>query len=199
MRRVDNIAWAEGLGLESLRLGLRICAWLGYQSGLDIREIPGVASDPRIVAYGDACKRGGVFVGVDANGLPAWSGIARPVSSANDSEAWCAKARSSALLACLRVGERPPHGLRIAVHEMATDARIARTLRMPSATGYQPKPGDAALLKRAGGNPLLGGVGHVRTVIRFDGATYVGIGGNENDAFGIGQHPSADVVAWIET
>ena len=193
-----DASWAEGLDLSELRLGLRICAWLGHQSGLGIREIPGVANDPRIVAYGDECRRGGTFFGVLANGQPVWVGAARKISSPTDAEHWCAKARSSALLACLRVGERPPHGLRIAVSELVTDARLAGTWKRRG-SGYAPQPGDAAILGRADGDPTAGGSGHVRTVIMVDGDRYVGIGGNENDEFGIAWHPIGDALGWIAT
>jgi len=193
-------SWAEGLDLDELPLGLRIAAWLGAQLALDWREVAGAAKhNPLIVKLGEICRRGGRFLGVDLHGLPLWSGTPGKVAAATDEEAWCAKLRSAALLASLRPGETPPHGLRVAVWELCEDAAAAKRLHLVS-SGYQPKAGDAAILKRAGGNPLAKGSGHVRTIIAWDGPNYLGIGGNEGNDLGHGWHPFADpdLVAWIE-
>jgi len=64
---------------------------------------------------------------------------------------------------------------------------------------YVPRPGDLAIEARAGGDPLLGGVGHVRCVVGVDGDRYLGVGGNEGNRWVYAYHPLRSSVwrAWI--
>ena len=186
--------WHDGIDLTGIDVGLRCCAWLGFQSQLGISEIPGAKHDARITAYSKHCRRGGTFQGVDAKGRPRWDG-GLSLALYADEDPWCAAITSSALLECLLEGERPPHGLRVAVHELVSDARIAETLRDLS---WTPLPGCLAICERAGGNPLRGGLGHVRRAVRHLGETHYGIGGNEDNRIVAAWHDNADVVAWID-
>jgi len=192
IRSSDPPLWKD----PAFALGLRICAWHGFQHAVAPREVPGPKHDPRILAYSVACRRGGSFVGVDEGGSPIWSG-GTPLPLGRDEDAWCAAARSAAVLASLLPGEPPPHGLRVSVRELVEDARKAGTLRSPD---LSPQPGWAAIVGRNGANPLKGGEGHVRTVIQsLDAGRYFGIGGNETNAMVAGVHARDLVLAWIDT
>jgi len=180
----------------SLSLGLRCLAWLGVQAVQGVREIHGARHDPRILAYSKECRRGGTFLGVVGDsGRPMWNGGSElPLS--RDEDPWCAALASATLLGALLPGETPPHGLRVSVRELVEDARGTGALRLPG-SGYDPRPGDLAIMGRAGADPLRGGTGHVHRVVQLDGARYLAIGGNEGDAIQVAWHPRAAVLAWI--
>jgi len=192
--------WHDGLDVASLSVGERCCAWLGFQFGLDPREIAGPEHEPMILSYSKHCRRGGRFMGVRPDGMPRWEG-GTPLPLWTDEMAWCAALQSAALLAVLRDGETPAHGLRVSVRELVEDARAAGTLRQ---TSWEPAPGSVAVYARMVGgalrDPLRGGNGHVRGVVQVDGERYLGIGGNERDAIRLGWHPRADPLlrGWIE-
>ena len=189
---------------REFRLGLRLCHWLGYQIGLDPRERRGAEHHELILSYSEHARRGGTFLGVTAGGDPIWSG-GYPLRAPSDEWAWCAYGRSAGLLASLLPGETPPHGLRAAVHELVTDARIAGTFH-EAGSGYEPCPGDAAVSGRNGSSPLRGGTGHVETLIeRTDAGSGWFIGGNEDANAEHGgrwrhEHQSfGHIEGWIET
>jgi len=198
--------WDDGLGAENLTLGERLCAWHGFQFGMDPREIAGPRHNATIKAYSLQCRRGGTLLGVDKNGYTLWQGGTKLSLPTDDGDSpWCAALQSAGLLACLRPGEKPPHGARVSVRELVEDARDAGTLREAS---WEPRPGSAAILaryvyrkgKRVLSDPLSGGSGHVRCVIQSDGAKYHGIGGNEGDKITSAWHLRADPLlrGWIE-
>lgn len=202
-------AWLAGFaeaGIDpaQLPLGLRCLAWIGYQRGLGVREIPGPRHDARIVAYSQHARRGGRFLGVDDAGVPIWDG-GISVALGTDEAFWCAAGQSAAMTACLRAGESPPHGLRVAVWEIVEDARAVGLLHVLG-DGYIPKPGDLAIEARGGQTPLRRGTGHVRRVVLVQGERYFGLGGNESNTWGAGWHAiSGDLrpdghqlVAWVE-
>lgn len=169
--------WDLGLA-DDARLGLRCLAWLGYHAGLDPREVPGPRHDARILSYSAQCRRGGTLLGVGAVGAPIWHG-GTPLPLGADEDAWCAALASATLLAAMRVGDVPPHGLRVSVRELVEDARATGALRP---VGHEPRPGDLAIEARARGDPLKGGTGHVRRVVQvLGGGFYLGVGGNERD------------------
>lgn len=192
--------WDTGLDLSTATIGERCCAWLGFQFGLDPREIPGSQHEPLILGYSQHCRRGGAFLGVRDDGGPRWlhgDSVALP----RDEDPWCAALMSAALCAVLRPGETPPHGLRVSVREQVEDARLAGTLRP---VGWTPTPGSIAILaRRVAGtlrDPLRGGNGHARGVLQIDGDRYLAIGGNERDAIRCGWHAWSDELlrGWIE-
>lgn len=158
----------------SLTLAQRMISWIGAQLYLAPREIPGAKHEPRIVAYGEHCRRGGTWRGIVAG----WTPEAKRVASATDEEAWCAKLQSAALVACWMPGDALPFCPRVSVAELYRDAVEAETWHA-AGSGYVPQPGDLAILARAGGDPTLGGTGHVRMSIFVNGNTYRGVGGNE--------------------
>ena len=188
----------------ALSLGDRIVAQVLHELGDPPKEVAGPRHDPRIVAYGKACRRGGRFMGLDGDRHAVWAidGKGRQpvqVGSETDEEAWCAKARSAALIGALEPGEAPPHGPRVAVAELVTDARRAGTLRAP---GETPEVGWAAIYSRAGGNPMVGGTGHVSTVLSVSADTYETGGGNESNTYLRRLRPlkgEPERVAWIAT
>jgi len=194
-------SWDEGiLDVSDLSIGERCCAWLGYQFGLDPREIPGSHHEPLILSYSKHCRRGGVFLGINDDGAPQWlHGTPLPLWA--DEMAWCAALQSAALCAVLRPGETPPHGLRVSVRELVEDAHKAGTLRP---VGWTPTPGSIAILaRRVAGtlrDPLRGGNGHTRCVLQIDGDRYLAIGGNEANAVGCGWHKWRNDLlrGWVE-
>jgi len=199
-------AWHDGADLEALTLGERCCMWLGYQYGLDPREIAGPTHNEIIRSYSRHCRRGGRFMGVRDDGMPRWEGgfsVALPTDD-RDSP-WCAALASETVRAALLPGENPPHGLRVSVRELVEDARTAGTLRPLS---WDPTPGSLAICARwvtRGGtrvlsDPLRGGQGHVRCVIQLDGERYAGLGGNEGDRITWAWYSRGDELlrAWIE-
>jgi hypothetical protein len=104
--------------------------------------------------------------------------------------------QSEALRVSLLPGETPPHGLRVSVRELVEDARAAGTLQPVE---WTPTPGSVAVYARAGGDPLLGGPGHVRGVTFVEGERYRGVGGNETDGVRYDWHPlrSPELRGWI--
>lgn len=91
-------------------------------------------------------------------------------------------------------------GRRISVRELCEDARLAG--RLETSPSYQPKPGDLWIGARGGGDPLLGGTGHVRVFVAAASASeYRGIGGNEANAVTDAVHRYADPTwrAWIRS
>jgi hypothetical protein len=184
-------------------IGQRACGWLGEQFGHDPREIPGPEHSPRILSYSENCRRGGRLLTVADVLAPSglhydalWrGGVALPAPS--DEWPWCAMLQSAALLAALRPGERPPHSLRVSVRELVEDGRATDMLR---GLDYSPLPGDLAIYRRAGGNPLTGGSGHVRAVLAHLEARMANmVGGNEGNRIQVG--PSSlddpDLVAYL--
>ena len=167
-------------------LGERCCAWLGDQleRGL-LREFPGPANNPAVLALSKHCRRGGTLLGVEADGSPRWRG-GSPLALKHDADPWCAATASESLRCCLLPGERPPHGLRVSVRELVEDAKVQRTIWGPE---YTPLPGDLAILARDGENPMRGGRGHVRRVLLVEGDRYHALGGNEGDALTLAWHP----------
>lgn len=184
-------------------LAERLCHALGYQYGIDPREIPGPQHNKLILRYSEHCRRGGTFLGVDAAGTPIWDG-GTPLRAPSDEWAWCMIAQSAALQRTLRPGERPPHGLRVAVREGVEDARAAGTIHVAKAgvcvDGYQPKPGDAVVSSRIPGeSPLRGGRGHIEGLITMhDDGTMTTIGGNESNRWIAEVESIAKVEAYIE-
>lgn len=196
-RSMRVVPWHHGVDLRELTIGMRCIMWLGFQSGLNIRESPGVQHDKTIVGYSKHCRRGGMFLGLDRYGDQVWDG-GYPLPLYRDEDPWCAAITSASLLASLLPGadEVPPHGLRVSVRELCEDARRVNTLRPPS---YQPVPGDLAIEARANEDPTKGGKGHVRCVVQVDGDRYLGIGGNESNRIQIAWHPlrKPSLRAWI--
>lgn len=184
-------------------LAMRRLHWCGYQLGLDPREIIGAGHHPLILHYSRHCRRGGAFLGVDRAGEPQWDG-GFALRAPSDEWAWCAIAMSASLHACILPGEVPPHGLRVAVHELVTDARQMGTFR--AAGAYRPRPGDLAISARVPGeSPLRGGRGHVEIVTSVEADGRVGLlGGNEaadgrthGGRWRFQLEPSRKVVGWI--
>ena len=204
---VEPLPWLMGfkeVGLDPATMPLRFrrLAWIGYQKGLGVEEIPGPRHDPRILTYSQHARRGGRFLGVDEAGRPLWEG-GSPVPLPTDEHHWCAAFQSAATAANLLPGETPPHGIRIAVWELVADARAAGTLRPVE---WMPTPGSLAVEGRNGQNPLHGGLGHIRAVAMVDGLRYLGLGSNEGNTIGRSWHKRSGVmqpdghqlVCWIE-
>jgi hypothetical protein len=187
---------ADAYDLSSASLGQRCLAWLGFQFGLDPREVPGPRNNETILSYSRHCRRGGKFLGVAADGSPIWEG-GTPLPLAADSDAWCAATASESLRCALLPGERPPHGLRVSVRELVEDARAASTLRPPE---WTPAPGALAIEARMGEDPLKGGKGHVRRVVQVEGDRYLGLGGNEADRIVCAWHKlrKPELRGWID-
>ena len=145
---------ADGLGLRALRVAL---------GELGQHEIPGPRANPRIEAY---------IAGAVRNGRPVFG------DHAGDEPAWCAcLVGFSDHAAALPGGVVPPW--RAAVAEVWRDAVARGAARDRS---YRPKPGDLVIFRRSGGDPRMGGSGHVARVAEIlDDATYRTVGGNESD------------------
>jgi hypothetical protein len=115
---------------------------------------------------------------------------------------WCAAFASWCVHVALGlpVGAVVPVGRRIAVRELVEDARACG--RLETSRAYRPRPGDLWIGARAGGDPLLGGTGHVRVFAEHvDASTYRGIGGNEGNRVRDAVHRYDDATwrAWIAT
>ena len=126
-------------------------------------------------------------------------GVERPTGWASGWD-WCAAFASWCVHVALGlpVGAVVPVGRRIAVRELVEDARACG--RLETSRLYRPKPGDLYIGARAGGDPLLGGTGHVRVFASDRGAShYVGIGGNEGNAVSESVHRYDDATwrAWV--
>jgi hypothetical protein len=129
------------------------------------------------------------------------AGVERPTGWASGWD-WCAAFASWCVHVALGlpVGAVVPVGRRIAVRELVEDARACG--RLETSRLYRPKPGDLYIGARGGGDPLLGGTGHVRIVAGDRGAShYVGIGGNESNAVSesVRRYDDATWRAWIRS
>lgn len=103
----------------------------------------------------------------------------------------------------------PPIGYRAAVAELVTDARATGTLHVTAAgiasggkaagdASYLPGVGDLAIFARDGGNPLLGGIGHVAFAdVVYPNDLVLVLGGNQGDRVSHEMRPRSDVLAWI--
>ena len=141
---------------------------------LGVAETPGPKSTPRIDEYLGLCVRGGKVLGLRGDELFSWCAAMA---------SWCGL----------------PDGMvaRAAVSELCADARREKLLRLPG-SGYVPQPGDLAIYKREGQNPLEGGKGHVNRFERaIDVTSFVAVGGNETNAVRRSTRKHADVIAWI--
>lgn len=126
-------------------------------------------------------------------------GVERPTGWASGWD-WCAAFASWCVHAALAlpVGSVVPVGRRIAVRELVEDARACG--RLETSRLYRPRPGDLYIGARGGGDPLLGGTGHVRIVAGDRGeGRYVGIGGNEANGVRESVHRYDDATwrAWV--
>lgn len=110
---------------------------------------------------------------------------------------WCAAAASWCAYESMR-DVAPPHGWRIAVHEMVTDSRESGSWR-DAASGYVPQVGDLCVLARAGGDPRRGGLGHIGRVELVDGGEVVTVDGNAGVAWGVARRRLGDpsIVGWV--
>lgn len=127
------------------------------------------------------------------------NGVERPTGWASGWD-WCAAFASWCVHVALGlpVGSVVPVGRRIAVRELVEDARACG--RLETSRLYRPRPGDLYIGARGGGDPLLGGTGHVRIVAGDRGpAQYVGIGGNEGNGVRESVHRYDDATwrAWV--
>jgi hypothetical protein len=127
------------------------------------------------------------------------SGVERPTGWASGWD-WCAAFASWCVHVALSlpVGSIVPVGRRIAVRELVEDARACG--RLETSRLYRPKPGDLYIGARGGGDPLLGGTGHVRVFASDRGeGRYVGIGGNEDNGVRESVHRYDDATwrAWV--
>lgn len=138
-------------------LGERALAWAVSQLGQG-EQPPGSNGGPYVRELFAPCERAGRPLGL---------------TSGN----WCAAFASAAARAA---GEGAPHGYRAAVAELVADAREIGAWH-DVADGYQPRPGDLAILRRAGGDPRTGGTGHVGRVESVDGDRLVTVDGNHGD------------------
>lgn len=169
-------------------LGVRCCAWLGDKFPDQLKEIPGPEHNQTILDFSKRCRRGGLYVGINQDGEDVWTGNGHAVRLTTDEQHWCATTASSCLAESLLPGDTPPHGPRVAVHEIVSDARAAGTLRLVG-SGYVPNPGDLAILDRVKGeSPLRNGRGHVRRIISVTGRSYFAAGGNESNRLQFATH-----------
>lgn len=127
------------------------------------------------------------------------SGVERPTGWASGWD-WCAAFASWCVHVALSlpVGSVVPVGRRIAVRELVEDAKACG--RLETSRLYRPRPGDLYIGARGGGDPLLGGTGHVRVFAADRGeGRYVGIGGNEANGVRESVHRYDDATwrAWV--
>ena len=166
-------AKADGPGDAIVRVAL---------SQVGIREATGRNDGPQIARYFEGCTR-------TVGGRELATGWATGWD-------WCAAFASWVL----HVAGAKWIGRRIAVRELCEDARAAG--RLETSPSYRPKPGDLWIGARGGGDPLLGGTGHVRVFVAAASASeYRGIGGNEANAVTDAVHRYADPTwrAWIRS
>lgn len=156
---------------------------------LGVRELPGAKHEPRILAYLYGCR---------AHPLRGAALAGRRLGLATDETSWCAALQGWADHEAAQDGEVVPPW-RAACWEIVDDARAAGTWRDVS-SGYQPRPGDLALYRRAGGDPRNpGNTGHVvRVASGVTGGHFEGIGGNESNAvrWALRSMKDADLVGW---
>jgi len=187
----------HGHMLPARRLGLR--ALDVAREHLGVRERPGPANEPQVLAYHYAARRGGSPVAgiLDATGTRLGLNA--------DAYAWCASFASYCLALAIDGTDDAdraacPHGYRCSVAELVADAR-ARGTWWDDSGGYVPEPGDLAIWMRAGGDPRRGGTGHVSRVELYDrvSGTITTIGGNEGDEVRRSTHRDNDpnLVGWI--
>lgn len=171
--------------LPARRLGLR--ALDVAREHLGVRELPGPANAPQVVAYHYAARRGGSPVAgiLDATGTR--------LGLDADAFAWCASFASYCLALAIDGTDDAdraacPHGYRVSVAELVADARALGTWR-EGVDMRRVQVGDLAIWRRAGGDPRAGGTGHVARVSRLperlfraDYGGFLAIGGNEADA-----------------
>jgi hypothetical protein len=126
---------------------------------LGVAEIPGAASNPRIDEYLAVARRGGKPLGLRGD----------------DQFSWCAAFFSWS-------GLPPDMTPCAAVAEMVTQAKATGRWR-PADVFHSPKPGDAAIFKRSGGDPRTGGLGHIARVEIPPNAAgvYVTVDGNSDN------------------
>lgn len=182
-------------------LGARTCGWMGRQFGDKVAEYTGDRHNRTILSYSENCRRGGTFVGMAEDGSPIWDG-GFSLRLYRDEDPWCAATASKSLEVSLYPGESPPHGLRVSVRELCEDGRVFGTLRtIEEYPDYIPQPGDLAIYKRSGENPLYGGRGHVAVVIvtMLSEDKFRAIGGNESNKVSLKDRPlrHRDLVAFI--
>ena len=181
---------ARSLGLRALDVA---------REHIGVRELPGPANAPQVVAYHYAARRGGSPVAgiLDATGTR--------LGLDADSYAWCASFASYCLALAIDGTEDAdraacPHGYRCSVAELVADAR-ARGTWLSDDGDTLPAPGDLAIWTRAGGDPRRGGTGHVSRVESYDqrDGTIVTIGGNEGDEVRRATHrlDEESLVGWI--
>lgn len=152
-------------------LGLRALELVRGQLG--VRETPGAKHTKAILDYLYGC------VGRPERG-PGAAG--RRLGLATDETSWCMALQGWADHSAAQDGEVVPPW-RAACWEGVADSREAGTWRDVS-SGYQPKPGDLAFYRRAGGDPRQPfNQGHVVRVSEHpDGSHFGAIGGNESNA-----------------
>lgn len=169
----------RALALEALRLAQAELA-------AGVREATGRNDGAQIARYFTGARRRSPQTGLEvATGwAPGWE--------------WCAAAASWCVWTQAHAEAVAPHGWRIAVHELVTDARASGAWR-PAGSGYSPKPGDLCILRRGGGDPTRGGIGHVGRVESVDGAEVVTVDGNAGTAWGRARRAlaSPDIVGWV--
>lgn len=156
----------------------------GYVQG-GLRELTGRNDGPAIGALFAGCTR-------------LVAGVERPTGWVTGWD-WCAAFASLCVHVGLglAVGSVVPVGRRIAVRELVEDARRSGRLR---GRGYSPRPGDLWIGARGGGDPLLGGTGHVRVFAEaLSVSHYIGVGGNEGNRVTETAHRYDDPTwrAWI--
>lgn len=167
------VAASVPLGVRALQAAL---------SRLTVREATGRNDGDAIKAFfAGATRRGPDGVERLTGWTPGWE--------------WCAAFASWSCWSVLRAGDVAPHGWRIAVHELVTDARARGTWRE---AGYCPSPGDLAILPRGGEDPRHGGKGHVGVVeiVTPDGVSCID-GNSTNQGVQRVKRSRADVVGWI--
>ena len=139
----------EPLGVRALRLSVA-----ELDAGV-VEEPLGSNTGPRIREYLAGCMRDGKRVGLTAG-------------------EWCAAGCSwAAFTAANGDGQKPPHGWRIAVRELWSDAHDAGAARDASAVrsgAYRPRVGDLAILTRGGPASGKGHVGRLESEPDRDGA-----------------------------
>jgi len=183
--------------LPARRLGLR--ALDVAREHLGVRERPGPANEPQVLAYHYAARRGGSPVAgiLDATGTR--------LGLDADAYAWCASFASYCLALAIDGTDDAdraacPHGYRVSVAELVADAKPRGAWRDVSG-GHVLEPGDLAIWMRAGGDPRRGGTGHVSRVELYDrvSGTITTIGGNEGDEVRRSTHRDSDpnLVGWI--
>ena len=159
---------------------------------LGVREEPtGSNTGPRIREYLSGCARWGRPVGLDKG---QWCAAFA---------SWCGN-EATKVLAQHDQYFALPHDWRISVHELVEDARSFGMWISWGSTDW-PRIGDLVVFRRAGGNPLAGGLGHVGRVIRAplefesEPGRYQSIDGNVSNAVSIVDRSlvDKDLCGWI--